>query len=223
VTSRTSHDLDRSLARTVVRAIPLFAEGRRMGETDEPRATVLVVDDERGLTDLYAAWLSGAYDVRTAYGGEEALRKMEGVDAVVLDRRMPDLSGDAVLARIADRGPDPYVAMVTAVEPDFDIVAMGFDDYVVKPVAREQLRRTVEQLLALEECQETTRELFALAEKRAALEARKNEAALRESPEYRRLCDRIERLQARTDELVTDLDEQSYRALLSDITAGAVE
>jgi DNA-binding response OmpR family regulator len=193
-----------------------------MGDT-EPRPTVLVVDDERGLTDLYAAWLSDEYDVRTAYGGEEALGKLEGVDVVVLDRRMPELSGDDVLARIDDRELDPYVAMVTAVEPDFDIVAMGFDDYVVKPVSREQLIETVEGLLALEECHETTRELFALSEKRAALETRKNEATLLESPEYRRLCERIERLQAQTDELVADLDEQEYRALMSDITASAVE
>ena len=31
--------------------------------------TVLVVDDERDLADLYAAWLADEYEVRTAYGG----------------------------------------------------------------------------------------------------------------------------------------------------------
>jgi hypothetical protein len=34
------------------------------------RSTVTVVDDEPGLADLFAAWLEGTYEVRTAYGGD---------------------------------------------------------------------------------------------------------------------------------------------------------
>jgi len=182
------------------------------------RAEVLIADDEGELADLYAVWLSEEYDVRTAYGGEEAIAKLDGVDVVILDRRMPEVSGDEVLAAIDEREESPYVAMVTAVEPDFDIVAMGFDDYLVKPVTREELVDTVDQLLSLERCHETTRELFALAEKRAALESRKSEEELHENAEYGRLLDRMDRLQEQTDQLVADLDEQSYRALMSDLT-----
>ena len=66
---------------------------------DEP--TVLVVDDDRQLADLYAAWLRGEYDVRTAYGGEEAIEAMSGaVDVALVDRLMPRIPGDEVLKRI---------------------------------------------------------------------------------------------------------------------------
>ena len=40
----------------------------------EETPTVLLVDDERDLADLYAAWLADEYEIRTAYGGEEAYR-----------------------------------------------------------------------------------------------------------------------------------------------------
>jgi len=182
------------------------------------RPEVLVVDDEGELADLYAVWLADEYEVHTAYGGEEAIAKLDGVDAVILDRRMPEVSGDEVLAAIDEREASPYVAMVTAVEPDFDIVGMGFDHYLVKPVTREELLDTVDQLLSLERCHETTRELFGLAEKRAALESRKSEEELRANAEYGRLLDRMEHLQEQTDQLVADLDQQSYRALMNDLT-----
>ncbi|TKX52052.1 response regulator, partial [Halorubrum sp. SS7] len=58
---------------------------------------VLVVEDEPDLADLYAAWLGDEYRVRTAYGGREALDQLDEtddeVDAILLDRRMPGLSG----------------------------------------------------------------------------------------------------------------------------------
>ena len=110
---------------------------------------VLVVEDEPDLADLYAAWLGDEYRVRTAYGGREALDELDEadeVDAILLDRRMPGLSGDEVLTAVRDRGIDCRVAMVTAVEPDFDILEMGFDDYLVKPVSKDDLLGVVETM-----------------------------------------------------------------------------
>ena len=53
--------------------------------------TVLVVDDDPDLADMFALWLNRAgYEVRTAYGGEAALDRLDpAVDIVLLDRRMP--------------------------------------------------------------------------------------------------------------------------------------
>ena len=103
----------------------------------DAQATVLVVDDNRAVADTYAAFLDGEYAVRTAYGGEAALEALDAsVDVMLLDRRMPDRSGDEVLAETNSRALDPRVVMLTAVDPDFDIVDMPFDAYVVKPVDR---------------------------------------------------------------------------------------
>ncbi|WP_311173658.1 bacterio-opsin activator domain-containing protein [Halobellus ordinarius] len=139
---------------------------------DDP--VVLVVDDDRDLTDTCAYWLREEYDVRVAYGGEEALEKMDDtVDVVLLDRRMPDLSGDEVLEAIDDRGFDCRVAMMTAVDPDTDIVEMPFDEYLVKPVGQDGLRETVEELLVRSEFDEEVREYFALESTEEALDTRK--------------------------------------------------
>ncbi|WP_423750819.1 response regulator [Salinirarus marinus] len=74
-------------------------------------ATVLIVEDERALVDLFSNWLSDDFDVRTAYDGEQALAKIDDeVDVVLLDRRMPGLSGDDVLERVRERDIDATLA-----------------------------------------------------------------------------------------------------------------
>ena len=189
-----------------------------MTGADEP--TVLVVEDEPDLAELYTAWLQEYCDVRTAYDGEEALDAMdEAVDIVLLDRRMPGLSGDEVLDALQSRDLDPRVAMVTAVEPDFDIVEMGFDEYLVKPVSKEDLVETVDQLLLRSEYDEQILELFALASKKALLDAEKTEAELRASEEYARLVDRLAVLREEVDETVMELsDQDAYGRIYQDIS-----
>jgi DNA-binding response OmpR family regulator len=188
---------------------------------------VLVVEDEPDLADLYAAWLGDEYRVRTAYGGQEALDELDeaddGVDAILLDRRMPGLSGDEVLAAVRERGIDCRVAMVTAVEPDFDILKMGFDDYLVKPVTSDTLRETVEGLLRRGEYDTEMQELFSLTSKKAMLETEKSATELADNEEYQRLTDRIGELRSRADqslEAVTE-DDDDFEKLFQDFDAGA--
>jgi DNA-binding response OmpR family regulator len=180
-----------------------------LGET-----TILIVDDESAVTDVYAAHLEAEYDVRTAYGGSEALEKLdEDVDAVLLDRRMPGMSGDEVLAEIREEDYDVRVAMVTAVDPDFDILDMGFDDYVVKPVSRDELYETVDRLLTYSTYDDTFQEYFSLVSKRAALETSKSQSALETNEEYQELDERIESLEENLDEAVTTLEDEEFGGL----------
>ena len=168
---------------------------------------VLVVEDERDLADLYATWLRSEYRVRVAYGGREAIEKLDGeVDAALLDRRMPDLSGDETLKAIREEGIKCRVAMVTAVEPDFDIVEMGFDDYLVKPVSRSTLTETVENLLLRSTYDEGIQELFALASKKALLESEKDLATLESNEEYQELSEQVADLRADLNETLATLD-----------------
>ena len=98
-------------------------------------ATVLVVDDEEEVADVYALRLRNEYDTRVAYGGEDALETIDvDVDVVLLDRRMPDIPGDEVLEQIREKGYDCRIIMLTAVDPGLDIVEMPFDEYLCKPV-----------------------------------------------------------------------------------------
>jgi DNA-binding response OmpR family regulator len=181
--------------------------------------TILVVEDETELAELFAEWLSGEYDVRVATTGEDALDLVdEDVDVVLLDRLMPGISGDEVLEAIRERGLSLRVAMVTAVEPDFDVLEMGFDDYVVKPVFREDVRRLVEGLLERDEYDQQLSDLFAVASKLAALESHKSEGELEESEGYRRLKAEFERTRERIEELESEMSERDFDAVFYDLS-----
>ncbi|WP_440765369.1 HalX domain-containing protein [Natronorubrum sp. DTA7] len=182
--------------------------------------SVLIVEDEPDLAELYAAWLGESCEIETAYDGETALNAIEDdISIVLLDRRMPGLSGDRILTAIRDRGLDCRVAMVTAVEPDFDIIGMGFDDYLVKPVSKDELVRIVEQLELRSSYDEQLQEFFALASKKTLLDAEKTDAELKSSQEYARLQDRLAVLRVEVNETMAELLEQDgYRQLCRDLT-----
>jgi DNA-binding response OmpR family regulator len=189
----------------------------------EEQPVVLIVEDEPDLADLYATWLDDEYEVRVAYGGREALEELdEQVSVVLLDRRMPDLSGDEALAEMRSRGFECRVAMVTAVEPDFDIVAMGFDDYLVKPVSKDALHDTVSNLLLRNAYDSGVQELFSLASKKALLESEKGPSALAESEEYQELDEQLADLREDLDETLGQFGEtDEISALYHDIGRNA--
>ncbi len=172
---------------------------------DGSRPTILAVDDEPDLAELYRVYLDDRYCVRVATGGEEAISRMDdSVDVVLLDRRMPDMSGHEVLGSLRNEGYDARVAMLTAVEPDVDIVDMPFDDYKTKPVTREDLVALVEVLLHRAEFDERSQRFFALASKKAALEA----ANATGNEEYAELLERIEEARAEVDETLDHLSAE---------------
>jgi len=180
--------------------------------------TVLLVDDEQDVVDVYAlAFADGEYAVRKAYGGEEALAEAPDADVVLLDRRMPGMSGQEVLTELRARDIDVRVAMVTAVDPDFDIAEMAFDTYLTKPVSDEELRETVDDLFALAAYGEQIRERFAVAEKLAILEDEKTQRELEASEEYAALCDRAAALDEESTETVGAMTQGTFEEALSGI------
>lgn len=188
--------------------------------TATDRAAILIVDDEREVADAYAAQLSAHYDVETAYSGEEALEKLSvGVDVVLLDRRMPEVAGQDVLADIRKRGLDTRVAMVTAIDPDFDIIDMPFDDYVVKPATRSDLFDTVERLLTCSAYESHIREYYSLTSKYAALQATKTNAELDVNEEFQKLEAQLERHRSELDRIVNSFDDDDFEVVLRDFDA----
>lgn len=179
-----------------------------MTTTDD--AKVLIVDDEEELAHLYEKFLESAYDVVTATGGEAALGMVDdSIDVVLLDRRMPELSGDEVLAKLAERGIDLQIAMLTAVEPERDIVDLPFDEYKTKPVTRDELHALVQVLLERATYDKHSQEFFSLAVKKATLEA-VNEHG---SEEYEEVVERLNELREGID---MTLEEVSAGSLDSD-------
>jgi DNA-binding response OmpR family regulator len=182
--------------------------------------TVLVVDDNRAIANTYTAFLSDEYTVLTAYNGREALDKLDPeVDVVLLDRRMPEVSGDAVLEEIESRQLDCRVVMLTAVDPDFDVVDLPFDAYVTKPVDRAEVRGVVEEMVARSSYDDEFRRFLALVSTKTTLEREKSSAELAASEEYerveRRVAEEREELGLDTDDIegifagtVPDIDHE---------------
>jgi len=164
-------------------------------------ASVLIVDDEQAVADVYALRLGERFDTTTAYGGEAALDVVDdGIDVMLLDRRMPDISGDDVLAEIRQRELDCRVIMITAVDPDFGIIDMEFDDYLCKPVEKADLEGAIEQQLAARRYDERLSEYLNVTSTLALLESEKPPAGLEGSEE-------IQSLRERAEDLREDLDE----------------
>jgi len=181
--------------------------GRQAVSSGDVNPTVLIVEDEQHLADLYTDYLANSYDVDTAYSGEEGIERLsEDIDVVLLDRRMPVVSGNEVLAEIEDRGLPCRVAMVTAVNPDFDIIEMGVDDYLVKPVTREELTEVVERLQKISAYNEQLQALTTRKLKRNVLQVEKTQTELEQSSRYRELQSEIEEIAERVDALAADLD-----------------
>lgn len=181
-------------------------------------ATVLVVEDEVDLADLYAEWLKGEYEVRTAYTAEDGRDLLgEDIDVALVDRRLPDDPGDTLVDAINEMGLDTRVAMVTAVDPDFDILDLGFDDYVVKPVTRDDLHELVDGLLTRSEYSEDVRRYYSLVSKQVALSSGKPEEELAGNDEYQALVEEMNALEAELSDRLDDLDDEDFTALFHEL------
>lgn len=190
-------------------------EGGTIPDDSAVPPTVLIVEDEQPLADLYAAWLTKLYLVRTAYDGDQALEQLDDdVSVVLLDRRMPHVSGDEVLEKIREHDYDCRVAMVSGVDPDFDIIDMGFDDYLTKPVSEADLHDMVEQLLARINYDQQLQEYFALVSKISALEAEKSQTKLGANQDYVALKEQAAEDRDRLNALLADVEEDDIRTLL---------
>jgi DNA-binding response OmpR family regulator len=178
-----------------------------VSEESEP-ATVLMVDDEQEVADVYALRLRNTYETRVAYSGEEALDAIDSeIDIVLLDRRMPDTSGDDVLAEIRKRDYDCRIIMLTAVDPGLDIVDMPFDDYLCKPVEKEDLVAAIEQQLRVRSYDEQLSEYLEVTSKLALLESELPPKEQDKNEELTRLQRRLDQLRTELADVLTDVEE----------------
>ena len=169
---------------------------------------VLIIEDEPDLADLYAEWLGDDYVVRTATDGETALWHFdESVDVVLLDRRLPDMSGEELLGQLKESGVECQFAMLTGVEPGFEILKLDIDEYVRKPIERGELRELVDRLEERKAVEEAISSYLALLSKKRALESEYDAAELDSEPSYRSLTSEIVTRRRQIESLLNQLDE----------------
>ena len=122
---------------------------------------ILVVDDERAITDLLVYNLRrNGYQAIVAHDGRQALRlaRVEQPDLVILDLMLPGLDGLDVCRALQRENPVPII-MLTARDEEVDRVVgleLGADDYVTKPFSVRELMARVKAVLRRVASGETT-------------------------------------------------------------------
>jgi len=114
---------------------------------------ILLVEDERKVASFIARALrENTYAVDVAESGQKALELGADVpyDAILLDVRLPDLSGIEVCRELRQRGIESPVMMLTArglVEQRVEGLDAGADDYLTKPFVLAELLARVRALI----------------------------------------------------------------------------
>jgi len=113
-------------------------------------ATILIIDDEPTITAAFATFFerSGGHTVGRAHSGQEGIELARRLrpDLVLLDLRLPDMTGFDVLARVRDEG--AVVIMITAYgDVPLAVQAMqtGAENFLTKPVDLNHLAVVVER------------------------------------------------------------------------------
>ena len=113
---------------------------------------ILLVDDEEGIQLLYRVELEeDGYEVHSALTGEDALQKLKIVspDLVILDIKMPGMSGIEVLRKIKKKYPKMPVILNTGYQEYKQLLgAWASDDYIVKSADLDDLKAAVHQHLS---------------------------------------------------------------------------
>src|SRR5215831_6888273 len=115
--------------------------------------SVLIVEDDENVLDLFSLGLSDICDVKRATTGREGLAILlrEAVGAVVLDYRLPDRTGLDVLSEIRSAHLHVPVIMVTGYGSESVCTSafrLGVVDYLTKPVAILEFMSCVRRALA---------------------------------------------------------------------------
>ncbi len=119
----------------------------------QPRATILLVDDEENLHEALRMNLEmEGYEVSSAYTGNEALAKInhEYFDLIILDVMLPEVDGISIAETVRVNNNEVPILMLSAKNSGADRVLglkKGADDYLTKPFNLEELLLRVEKLL----------------------------------------------------------------------------
>jgi len=120
-----------------------------MASTPAGRRKVLIIEDESALRTSYERFFTGRYDLEFAGTGAEGMKKLgqSTPDVLVLDLRLPDTDGIALLQSIRQTHPTLPVVVTTAyvsMEPLMSVLDLEHSAYLVKPFDLNELAARID-------------------------------------------------------------------------------
>jgi sigma-B regulation protein RsbU (phosphoserine phosphatase) len=118
------------------------------------RRRILIVEDEATSRRLYTHYLNELYEVFEARNGEEAMEVLGSadIDLILSDINMPGMDGLTLRSEIT-QNPEyeliPFVFLTASEDDDLcgRAASLGIDDYLIKPVNKENLVKRIERVL----------------------------------------------------------------------------
>ncbi|MEA3279850.1 MAG: sigma-54 dependent transcriptional regulator [Thermodesulfobacteriota bacterium] len=116
------------------------------------KATILVVDDERGVRQSFNMVLKDEYRVLLAGTGKKAVEiyAKHSIDLVLLDILLPDINGLELLGKLKEAEPGTEIIMVTAVNEirsAVKAIKLGAYEYIIKPFIVEDVLTVISRAL----------------------------------------------------------------------------
>lgn len=122
---------------------------------DSGRRTLLVIDDEKPFCDAVRDYLeSDRIEVLSSHSRREGLSICEKrkIDVVLLDQKLPDGDGHALVQHILEKHPHARIIFITAF-PTFDTAEaaarLDTHEFLIKPINPEELKNMVENAMRI--------------------------------------------------------------------------
>ena len=126
---------------------------------------VLITEDEKLIQwSLQQKFEARGYKVTGVETGTDALQALDtgAYDLIMLDYKLPDMTGLDVLRKVRETDADVVVIMMTAfssIESAVDAIKLGAYDYITKPFDMDELLRTADKALETTKLRREVREL----------------------------------------------------------------
>lgn len=125
--------------------------------------SVLIVDDDANMCRSLSRILKAdGYQVEIAQSASQALERDDWSDffAILLDRKLPDDSGDSLLKSVVERAPEAVIIIITGyadLNSSLEAIRAGAADYLLKPVDPDHLRLRLKHFADLKKARDASR------------------------------------------------------------------
>jgi DNA-binding HxlR family transcriptional regulator/DNA-binding response OmpR family regulator len=172
---------------------------------------VLIVDDDPRQVELLSSWLSAEYDVVTATDGNAAREALdETIDVAILDRHLPDTTGEKIVENARQAGISPPTGFLSSADVSVSATELPADLLLSKPATRERVLEAVNTLYRMNELSTLGRRVRA-REHRLRFVREEHGPAVETAPAYERADATLDDLQEEWQNELEDRD--AWRSL----------